>query len=123
MSDQKSKTDHYLSSEDAASRAAAGTTTTGGGAGAATAQEPWDEAKAYLSPFEERLSLFINRRINAQPNVTVSVSGRKAEVLEYLPGGTGLGRLKVQTALQAVSEIVDVDETTFEMLVAKIVQI
>ena len=107
---------------DAARRAAQGTTG-GTGTGAAMAQEPWDEAKAHLNPFELKLATFIDRRISQKVNVEVATpNGRKAEVLEYLPGGAGLGRLKVQAGSQE-PEIVDVDETTFEMLLAKIVNV
>lgn len=96
---------------------------TGAAAARAHAQLPWDEAKQYLNPFEQKLATFINRRIGAQANVTVNVGGRKAAAVEYLPGGASLGRLKVETGAQAEPEVVDVDETTFETLLAKIINV
>lgn len=107
--------------DDATRRAAHGTT--GTGAAAAMAQEPWDDAKSHLNPFEQKLDTFINRRISAQPAVPIQNHGRLAYAVEYLPGGTGLGRLKVETNEKGETAVVDVDETIFEMLLAKIINV
>ena len=93
--------------------------------GAAAAKAPWDEAdhRARLTPFEQKLTTFINRRINAEPRVTVNVEGRATEVVEYLAGGDiGLGKLKVEKGAQDAAPVfVDCDETMLEMLLARII--
>lgn len=93
------------------------------GTATAAAKQPFDEetAKTTLTPFEQKLTNFINRRINAEPSVVVSANGRKVEVLEYMPAGDGLGHLKVQAGLQMDAEWIEADETLFEMLLVKII--